>query len=111
MALRSSTHAARYFFWSALALSVIFWLENVKALAVLEKWSAIREKYLKRAKSLGYVCTPYVLNATEYGVSQKRERVFFVGIREGIGAKFFNYIKESKNQFTAIIIRVHFTCY
>ena len=61
-----------------------FVMENVKALAVLEKWSAIREKYLKRAKSLGYVCTPYVLNATEYGVSQKRERVFFVGIREGI---------------------------
>lgn len=61
-----------------------FVMENVKALAALEKWSAIREKYLKRAKSLGYVCTPYVLNATEYGVSQKRERVFFVGIREGI---------------------------
>lgn len=61
-----------------------FVMENVKALAALEKWSAIREKYLNRAKSLGYVCTPYILNATEYGVSQKRERVFFVGIREGI---------------------------
>ena len=29
MALRSSTHAARYFFWSALVLSVIFWPEKL----------------------------------------------------------------------------------
>lgn len=62
----------------------IFVMENVKALATIEKWSNVREKYLSRAKSLGYLCTPYVLNATDYGVSQKRERVFFVGIREDI---------------------------
>ncbi len=59
-----------------------FVMENVKALGVLEKWAPIRKKYLDRAHSLGYTCVPFVLNATEYGVSQKRERVFFIGIRD-----------------------------
>lgn len=59
-----------------------FVMENVKALGVLEKWSAVRTKYLARAQNLGYHVVPFVLNATEYGVSQKRERVFFIGTRD-----------------------------
>lgn len=58
-----------------------FVMENVKALGVLEKWEPVRKKYLERASKMGYQCAPFVLNATEYGVSQKRERVFFIGIR------------------------------
>lgn len=58
-----------------------FVMENVKALAKLEKWQPVRQKYLDRARKLGYTCVPIVLNATDYGVSQKRERVFFIGIR------------------------------
>ncbi len=58
-----------------------FVMENVKALGVLEKWEPVRQKYLDRARKLGYNCVPFVLNATEYGVSQKRERVFFIGIK------------------------------
>lgn len=61
-----------------------FIMENVKALATLEKWELVRRKYLNRASELGYLCVPFVLNATDYGVSQKRERVFFIGIRDGI---------------------------
>jgi len=61
----------------------VFVMENVKALGVLEKWESIRKKYLERARMLGYLCTPFILNATEYGVSQKRERVFFIGIKDG----------------------------
>ena len=56
-------------------------MENVKALATLEKWGDVRQRYLDKAASLGYKCHFFVLNATEYGVSQKRERVFFIGIR------------------------------
>lgn len=58
----------------------LFVMENVKALATLEKWADVRQKYLARANEIGYECFPFVLNATEYGVSQKRERVFFIGI-------------------------------
>ena len=39
---------------------------------------------------MGYSCIPIILNATEYGVSQKRERVFFIGIK-GNGDPFFEY--------------------
>ena len=67
-----------------------FVMENVKALGILEKWEPIRKKYLERAQGLGYNCIPIILNATEYGVSQKRERVFFIGIR-GNRDPFFEY--------------------
>lgn len=67
-----------------------FIMENVKALGILEKWEPIRKKYLERAQRLGYNCVPIILNATEYGVSQKRERVFFIGIK-GNRDPFFEY--------------------
>lgn len=67
-----------------------FIMENVKALGILEKWEPIRKKYLERAQRLGYNCVPIILNATEYGVSQKRERVFFIGIKENRDP-FFEY--------------------
>ncbi|MBQ2775343.1 MAG: DNA cytosine methyltransferase [Clostridia bacterium] len=62
----------------------VFVMENVKALATLEKWEPVRRKYFEKAEELGYVCHPFVLNATHYGVSQKRERVFFIGIKNTI---------------------------
>lgn len=61
----------------------VFVMENVKALGVLEKWEPIRRKYMDRTRKMGYLCMPFILNATEYGVSQKRERVFFIGIKDG----------------------------
>ena len=67
-----------------------FVMENVKALGILEKWEPVRRKYLERAAALGYNCTPFILNATGFNVFQKRERVFFIGIR-GNGDPFFEY--------------------
>ena len=83
-----------------------FVMENVKALGTLEKWKAIRSKYLTRSNDLGYACFPYIINATEYGVSQKRERVFFIGIK---GDTFFQdrigkLIEEQKKEAPTIRI-------
>lgn len=68
----------------------VFVMENVKALGKLDKWEPVREKYIDRARKLGYNCAPFILNATEYGVSQKRERVFFIGIKDNLDP-FFEY--------------------
>ena len=54
----------------------IFVMENVKALGILDKWEPVRKKYMDRAFSLGYNCASFILNATEYGVSQK-ENVYY----------------------------------
>lgn len=72
--------------WSFLkAVEVIkpraFVMENVKALATIKKWKDVREKYISQAKDMGYGCIPFIINAAEYGTPQKRERVFFIGIK------------------------------
>ena len=58
-----------------------FVMENVKALAAINKWKDVREEYIARAEQLGYRCIPFIINAAEYGTPQKRERVFFIGIK------------------------------
>ncbi len=56
-----------------------FVMENVKALGELEKWKALRCSLLERFTSFGYSAGFAVLNASDFGVPQARERVFFVG--------------------------------
>ena len=76
-----------------------FVMENVKALGYLEKWSGVRAKYLTRAQNLGYYTVPFILNATEYGVSQKRERVFFIGIKDWYNqVAMEEYLEDEKNK-------------
>lgn len=62
-----------------------FLMENVKALGVLEKWGEVREKLLRGMKDLGYNAAYVVVNASDYNVPQNRERVLFVGFRDGGG--------------------------
>jgi len=68
---------------------LVFVMENVKALAVLDKWKVIRELIVSRFQSLGYNVGFKVLNASHYGVPQKRERVFFIGTLHGSASDFF----------------------
>ncbi|WP_444310898.1 DNA cytosine methyltransferase [Megasphaera sp.] len=75
-----------------------FVMENVKALAKLEKWSSIRNRYLNIAEKLGYQCLPFVLNATEFNVSQKRERVFFIGVRDNSDIFYEYHMSNLLNQ-------------
>lgn len=62
-----------------------FVMENVKALAEMAVWEPVRERYLERMDGLGYDVRPFLLNAKDFGVPQKRERVFFVGFRKDLG--------------------------
>ena len=81
-----------------------FVMENVKALGILEKWREVRKKYLMRAQNIGYFCFPFLLNATEYGVSQKRERVFFIGVKDDLffEGKMRNLITQQKHKAPVI---------
>lgn len=75
-----------------------FVMENVKALAEMAVWKPVREKYIERMGSMGYDVRVFVLNAKDYGVPQKRERAFFIGIRKDLGCDLdrLQSILESK---------------
>lgn len=62
-------------------------LENVRGLldAVFEDY---RNKVEKQLKKLGYVSGWKLLNASDYGVSQLRPRVVFVGIKKELAGEF-----------------------
>ncbi|MBU5439809.1 DNA cytosine methyltransferase [Tissierella sp. MSJ-40] len=80
-----------------------FVLENVKALGTLAKWKEVRDEFLKVANNLGYICYPIVLNSSDFGVPQKRERVFFIALKkdtfnyENIIQKINSHRKPSKS--------------
>lgn len=74
-----------------------FVMENVKALAKLEKFQAVRERLLREASQAGYDCLIVVLRASDYGVPQARERMFLTGFRGGRRASdFVSHIAMSK---------------
>lgn len=60
----------------------VFVMENVKALAFLDKFQIVREKLFRSFSHLGYSVSMNVLNAKDYGSAQNRERVFFIGTIE-----------------------------
>lgn len=74
-----------------------FIAENVKGLVVLQN-GEIFEGIKKDFASQGYVVTHKVFNAADYGVPQKRERVFIVGIRKDI-AFDFKFPEATNSQF------------
>ena len=56
-----------------------FVCENVKALASLSRWEAVREALLHRSRKR-YRVALLVLKASDFGVPQIRERMFLIGI-------------------------------
>lgn len=64
-----------------------FVCENVKGLLTLQK-GAIIEKIRKEFSAEGYRVCYRLLNAADYGVPQKRQRVIIVGIREDIATTY-----------------------
>jgi len=80
-------------------------IENVKAMAAgnAKKYLAA---FVQRLESIGYTASWKVLNASNYGVPQRRERVFIIGVRNDwieergyhpFGVRALLFPKESKN--------------
>jgi len=77
-----------------------FICENVKALAVLDKWAEVRQRLFSLASRLGYTYKLIVLNSFDFGVPQSRERMFLIGFRDvkdisNLEAQFEKYKKSS----------------
>lgn len=64
-----------------------FIAENVKGLVNIQK-GKVFDIILKEFESAGYDIRFKILNASNYGIPQKRERVFIVGFRKGLSVNF-----------------------
>lgn len=64
-----------------------FVAENVKGLVMMAKGEVLR-RIVKDFEDLGYDVTWRLLNAANYGVPQRRERVVIVGIRKDLESSF-----------------------
>lgn len=60
-----------------------FLAENVKGILSLGKGEVFRH-ILKEFESVGYTCTYALVNASHYGVPQRRERVLILGVRNDL---------------------------
>jgi DNA (cytosine-5)-methyltransferase 1 len=64
-----------------------FVFENVKGL-IGKKHRHTFDALLTKFSEIGYELSWQLINAWDYGVAQKRERVFIVGVRQDLGIKF-----------------------
>lgn len=60
-----------------------FVLENVKSLYSNPRWEGTRVALIERANQLGYKTQLILLDASHYGVPQRRERMFLIGVQDG----------------------------
>lgn len=75
-----------------------FILENVKGLLSLEK-GFFKNDIIERFSNLGYNVNYKLLRASDYGVPQSRERVFFIGLKRDLfGDTFFDFEKIEKKE-------------
>ena len=65
----------------------MFVLENVAAMATHRKGETIKE-IVKEFDGVGYNVKWKVLNTVNYGIAQKRRRIFIVGVRKDINGTF-----------------------
>lgn len=69
-------------------------LENVSGLAQMSS-GAFKEAISLAISALGYDVYCTILNAADYGVPQKRQRIFFVGVQSGVAWRWPQKIRGS----------------
>ncbi len=75
-----------------------FILENVKGLLSMED-GLYKRDIIKRFSDLGYNVSYKLLKASDYGVPQSRERVFFIGLNKNVFKNvFFNFETIKKQE-------------
>ena len=77
--------------------------ENVKGLLMGKAKEYVKEIY-RQFDGAGYYCQHWLLDASEMGVPQKRERVFFVCLRKDL-AKPFLYFKDMFTETPKLILK------
>lgn len=84
---------------------MVFIAENVKGLMTLHK-GAIFKRVCGAFEEAGYTLSYKLLNAADYGVPQKRERVILVGFRNDLGVKFEFPSGTTVNNWTPLSVAV-----
>lgn len=82
-----------------------FLLENVRNLTAHDKGKTFKI-IISHLEALGYNVYAKVLNALDYGVPQKRERIFIVGFLDDVLFKFPNPVPNSKKRNLSDILEV-----
>ncbi|RLD51346.1 MAG: DNA (cytosine-5-)-methyltransferase [Bacteroidetes bacterium] len=78
-----------------------FFLENVKGLTNHDKGRTLKTILKVLRDDLNYfVPEPKVMNAKDFGVPQKRERIFIIGFRKDLGIENFEYPKPTGKKKT-----------
>lgn len=77
-----------------------FLVENVPGL-VYKASRPIFDEFIEMTEKEEYICTWKILNAADYGVPQRRKRVFIIGSREGIEFNFPQAIYSPNGYVTA----------
>jgi DNA (cytosine-5)-methyltransferase 1 len=72
-------------------------MENVVGMATFNKGSTM-ELILETFYDLGYECDWRILNAANFGVPQKRERLILIGVEKGGEINFPNFTHLSKSR-------------
>ncbi len=82
----------------------VLFFENVKGFTIgfkkgNKRGQAYSNYVLKKLKKLGYNVHGEIVDFSEYGVPQKRQRYILVGIKDGEANSFFESIKENRANF------------
>ncbi|MFD1267592.1 DNA cytosine methyltransferase [Paenibacillus motobuensis] len=80
-----------------------FVFENVKGL-ITKKHRPTFDALITKFEEIGYIVSWRVINAWDYGVAQKRERVFIVGIRKDLGITF-EFPEPSADEYRTQVLR------